>query len=65
MFDKGYLTITNYLRVEVSIKIKEEFENGRDYYKYHGNALINIPSRLIDRPSGNFIEWHNQNVYKG
>lgn len=65
LFDKGYLTITKDYKIEVSKRIKEEFENGRDYYKYHGNNLINIPSRPIDRPAQKFLDWHNQNIYKG
>jgi putative restriction endonuclease len=65
LFDKGYLTITSDYKVEVSRRIKEEFENGRDYYKYHGNTLITLPNRTLDKPSQNFIDWHNQNVYKG
>lgn len=65
LFDKGYLTITNDYNIEVSRKIKEEFENGRDYYKYNGSTLITLPPRQIDKPSQNFIDWHNQNVYKG
>ncbi|MFI5219593.1 MAG: HNH endonuclease [Bacteroidia bacterium] len=63
LFDTGYITITKDLKVEVSRKIKEEYENGRDYYKFHGNSLINIPSRSIDKPSHEFIEWHN-NIFK-
>jgi putative restriction endonuclease len=65
LFDKGYLTITNDYKIEVSRRIKEEFENGRDYYKYHGNNLMTLPSGQRDRPSKKFIDWHNQNVYKG
>jgi putative restriction endonuclease len=65
LFDKGYLTITNDYKIEVSRKIKEEFENGRDYYKYHGNNLITLPSRTIDKPSQQFIDWHHQYRYKG
>lgn len=65
LFDKGYLTITNDFKIEVSRRIKEEFENGRDYYKYHGNSLIILPSNPNDKPSQKFINWHNQNVFKG
>ena len=65
LFDKGYLTITNDYKIEVSRRIKEEFENGRDYYKYHGNNLMALPSRPIDKPSQKFVDWHNQNIYKG
>lgn len=64
LFDKGYLTITPTLHLEVSRKIKEEFENGRDYYRHHG-SMIRLPSNPEDRPSHDFLEWHNENVYKG
>lgn len=65
LFDRGYLTVTPDLRVEVSERIREEFENGREYYAYHGGQLAVVPELTIDRPSSAFIEWHNQNVYKG
>ena len=65
LFDMGYLTITNELKVEVSNRIKEEFQNGKEYYKYHGVNLSNLPSRDFDKPKDNFLEWHNTNVYKG
>ncbi len=36
LFDAGYVTITPTLNFEVSRRIKEEFENGRQYYELHG-----------------------------
>ena len=36
LFDRGYVTVTPEYRVEVSRRIKEEFENGREYYSSHG-----------------------------
>jgi putative restriction endonuclease len=65
LFDKGYLTVTKQYKIEVSKRIKEEFENGMDYYKYHGSNLIVLPKKKIDQPSIQFINWHNTNVYKG
>jgi putative restriction endonuclease len=65
LFDKGYMTVTNDYKIEVSNRIKQEFENGREYYRYHGNSLLNLPIRMINKPSNQFIEWHNQNIYKG
>ncbi|MBE9511300.1 MAG: HNH endonuclease [Bacteroidetes bacterium] len=65
LFDKGYITITHKYNIEVSRRIKEEFENGRDYYKYHGKDLICLPKREIDKPRLEFIDWHNNNIYKG
>ncbi|MBY0479527.1 MAG: HNH endonuclease [Chitinophagaceae bacterium] len=65
LFDTGYLTITQELKVEVSKRIKEEFQNGKEYYKFHGVDLYNLPNRLKDKPDEGFIEWHNINIYKG
>ncbi|HWP93753.1 MAG TPA: HNH endonuclease [Thermodesulfobacteriota bacterium] len=62
LFDLGYLTITNDFHVEVSKRIKEEYENGREYYAFHGKEL-KVPSKLADYPSRDYIEWHNQNIY--
>ncbi len=64
LFDSGYLTITVDLKVEVSKRIKEEFENGKEYYRFHGGDLFNLPSRVKDKPEGRFIEWHNENIFK-
>src|SRR5687767_4664915 len=57
LFDCGYLTITKDLKVEVSKRIREEFENGGEYYKYHGSELQNLPSRQKDKPENRFVEW--------
>lgn len=64
LFDSGYLTITPQLKVEVSKRIKQEFENGKEYYRFHGSDLYNLPSRLMDKPGEKFIEWHNENIFK-
>ena len=63
LFDAGYLTITTDLKVEISKRIKEEFENGREYYKFHGNNISNLPNRGLDLPARNYVLWHNENVY--
>ena len=65
LFDRGYITITPKYIIEVSGRIREEFENGRDYYRYHGRNLISLPQRTMDNPMPEFIDWHNNNVYKG
>lgn len=63
LFDRGYLTITPDHRIEISKRIKEEFDNGREYYPYHGKKLQVLPARRIERPGREFIEWHNNNVF--
>lgn len=64
LFDKGYLTISPDLRIEISKRIKEEWFNGRVYYSLHGSTLRNIPKHPGDRPLRAFLDWHNQNVYQ-
>lgn len=64
LFDLGYVTVSNDLNLEVSKKIRERFENGRDYYALHGRP-IRLPERPRDRPDPKLLEWHASNVYLG
>ncbi len=63
LFDSGYMTITPELRVEVSRRIKEEYENGREYYAYHGHSLAVMPANTVERPSREFLLWHNEHRF--
>jgi putative restriction endonuclease len=65
LFDRGYITVTPDLRIEVSPRIREEFENGRYYYPFHGHMLHHLPSNPTDHPSQELLIWHNENVFKG
>lgn len=65
LYDSGYITLTSDLKVEVSRRIKEEFSNGKEYYKYHGADLMVLPQLEVHRPGTPYIEWHNSNVYRG
>jgi len=65
LFDKGYMTVTNDLKVEVSRRIREEFSNGRDYYALHGRELKVLPSDRSHRPAARFLEWHQTNRFLG
>jgi putative restriction endonuclease len=64
LFDTGYVTIADDYHFEVSRKIREEFENGRDYYALNGKKIL-LPSDSTYWPEKNYIHWHNQNVFKG
>ncbi len=63
LFDIGYVTISPDMRVIVSDKIKEEYENGREYYAHHGQRLVNLPEIANEQPSTEFLEWHNERVF--
>jgi putative restriction endonuclease len=64
LFDQGYMTLTAEHRLEVSSRLRNEFQNGRTYYPLHGQQ-VRVPSRPADQPSADFIRWHNDNVYRG
>jgi putative restriction endonuclease len=63
LFDSGYVTLTPNYRFEVSRRIKEEYENGRDYYAFNGRQ-IELPGQNQFLPSVDFLRWHNEKVYR-
>ena len=64
LFDQGYLTIAPSLHVEVSRRLKEDYENGRSYYPYHGKTIY-LPKSPLLTPSASFLTWHNEHRYRG
>jgi putative restriction endonuclease len=64
LFDSGYVTVTPEYQFEVSRRIKEEFENGRDYYALHGSR-IRLPQDIAHRPAVESLIWHNEERYLG
>ncbi len=64
LFDLGMITVTPELRVEVSPRIREEYFNGKAYYRLHGQELANLPESVSERPSTDFLRWHNDNRYQ-
>lgn len=65
LFDRGYITVAQDLHVEVSKRIKEDYGNGREYYAFHGKKLVEMPDEFAERPSLDFLRWHNESVYLG
>ena len=63
LFDRGYITVTEDLHIEVSKRIKEDYGNGKEYYSYHGKTLAEMPDITYERPANQFLKWHNENVF--
>lgn len=57
------MTVAEDFHIEVSKRIKEDYGNGREYYRMHGKKLIDMPDREQEMPSIEFMRWHNENVY--
>lgn len=62
LFDQGYLTVSVDHRLEVSPRLKLDYDNGRTYYPLHGVKLA-LPKATQERPTSEFIRWHNEHVY--
>lgn len=49
--------------LEVSKKVKENFNNGEEYNKLNGSRLY-LPASAIDKPDKKFIQWYNEKRLK-
>jgi putative restriction endonuclease len=65
LFDEGYLSVEpKEKRLLVSKRIREEFENGRDYYKLEGRVLRE-PTAEWARPLIENLEYHATVRFRG
>ena len=64
LFDLGYVTVTKKAEFRVSSSLTSEWQNGKVYYALQ-SAKIRLPSDTENRPSGEFLEWHNDTVFRG
>jgi putative restriction endonuclease len=64
LFDLGYVTVTPELRLEVSGRLRGEFENGRTYYPMHGSR-VRVPADRRLQPDPSLLRWHNETAFRG
>jgi hypothetical protein len=57
------LTISPSLELRFSRRIREEFENGRDYYALERRE-VRLPAPPHPPPSAEFLEWHGDSVFR-
>jgi putative restriction endonuclease len=63
LFDGGYLSVEpNTRRLVVSKRIRDEFENGHDYYRLEGTELRE-PNVIWARPTQENLEFHFNAVF--
>jgi putative restriction endonuclease len=63
LFDGGYLTVDPAdRRVVVSKRIKQEFDNGKEYYQLEG-ARIREPLDSWAKPTSDNLEFHAYNIF--
>jgi putative restriction endonuclease len=64
LFDLGLVTVTPDLTVEVSSRIRDEWFNGKAYYRLHGKRLAVVPERADWRPLPSLLQWHNEKRFR-
>lgn len=64
-FDKGLITIDKSYRVVISGKLKEHYSHGfiDDVFKKYESTKILSPTKF--KPSTEFLEYHNDVIFKG
>ena len=65
LFDGGYVTVDPDLHFVVSDRVREEYANGKEYYRYHGTKLLNLPEKVNEQPARDFLDWHSSEIYVG
>lgn len=63
-FDKGYITITPDFTVKLStnFNIFKQEKAVRDFFLKYENQKINLPDKFL--PSKEFLDYHQQNIFK-
>jgi putative restriction endonuclease len=63
LYDGGYITVTPDHRLEVSRRLREEFDNGEEYYRMQGRSLT-LPDTAALKPSRDALLWHADHVFR-
>ena len=65
LYDRGYITITDDYHIEVSKRLNQDYGNGKDYYRHHGQKMMILPAMEEQMPQKEYLNWHNEHVYLG
>ena len=63
LFDAGLVTVEPDLKIRVSGKIRDQYFNGKAYYRLHGQTLAALPHEVMDHPNTEYLRWHNVNRF--
>jgi len=64
LFDRGYVTITPEYEFRASRQLREEFDNGEEYFAMQ-DAELCLPPSIELRPGREALEWHNDVMFRG
>lgn len=64
LYDRGYITIGADHKIRVSRRLKDDFSNGREYYRF-ANQKLRTPRQNHYCPSREALEWHADTMFLG
>lgn len=64
LFDVGLVSITPDLKIRVSPRIREEWSNGKVYYRLDNKPLSVVPTHPSMRPDPELLDWHFRNRFQ-
>ena len=65
VFGCGYARVMPTQASGVSHLIHDDYDNGEEYLAMHGQRLVALPTQEVERPSAEFVRWHNEQRYLG
>ncbi len=63
LLDRGYVTVTPGYKFEVSRHLRTDFDNGQEYFAWHGQP-IRLPKDREYLPSRDSLMWHNEHRFR-
>ncbi len=64
LYDAGLVGVTQDLKIKVSPRIREEYFNGKAYYRLDGSAVSHLPDRAELRPDPDRLAWHHAQYFQ-
>ena len=64
LFDTGYVTVTSDYKFRASHRLKDDFDNGEEYFRLAGKSIW-LPKVSDSKPNREFLEWHSDAVFRG
>lgn len=64
LFDVGLVSVTPDLKIRVSPRIREEWFNGKVYYRLDDKPLSVVPVNPSMRPDPALLDWHFKNRFQ-
>lgn len=63
LFDVGLVTVEPDYRIRVSPRIRDQWFNGKAYYRLDGRELATLPVQSRNLPDREALLWHNENRF--